>query len=60
MSRLFNSITDTIGNTPLIRVNKLTAEIGIEAEVYLKAEFYNPLGSVKDRIGLAIIESAEN
>lgn len=59
MARLFNSITDTIGNTPLVKLNKVTKNLGIEADVYLKCEFFNPLGSVKDRIGLAMIEAAE-
>ncbi|MBB5350005.1 cysteine synthase A [Haloferula luteola] len=47
----------TVGNTPLIRLNKLTA--GLDAEVCVKAEFFNPLFSVKDRIGKAMIEAAE-
>jgi len=47
----------TVGNTPLIRLNHLTA--GLEAEIYVKAEFFNPLFSVKDRIGKAMIEAAE-
>ncbi|WP_309400104.1 cysteine synthase A [Cerasicoccus maritimus] len=51
------SITATIGNTPLVKLNKLTE--GLEAEVYVKCEFFNPLSSVKDRIGLAMIEAAE-
>lgn len=59
MARLFKSIDQTIGNTPLIRLNRVTEELGIEADVYLKCEFFNPLGSVKDRIGLAMIEAAE-
>lgn len=57
MSQLFNSITDTIGNTPLVKINNLTADL--PAEIYLKCEFFNPLASVKDRIGRAMIESAE-
>lgn len=57
MSQLFNSITDTIGNTPLVKINNLTADV--PAEIYLKCEFFNPLASVKDRIGRAMIESAE-
>ena len=57
MSQLFHSITDTIGNTPLVKINNLTA--GLPAEIYLKCEFFNPLASVKDRIGRAMIESAE-
>ena len=57
MSQLFNSITDTIGNTPLVKINNLTA--GLPADIYLKCEFFNPLASVKDRIGRAMIEAAE-
>lgn len=55
--RVFNSITETIGNTPLVRLNKVTE--GASAEVLVKLESHNPLGSVKDRIGLAMIEAAE-
>lgn len=54
---LASSITATIGGTPLVKLNKLTE--GLEAEVYVKCEFFNPLSSVKDRIGLAMIEAAE-
>jgi cysteine synthase A len=54
---LFNDITSTIGRTPLIKLNRVTA--GLPATVALKGEFFNPLGSVKDRIGLAMIEAAE-
>ena len=57
MSQLFHSITDTIGNTPLVKINNLTADL--PAEIYLKCEFFNPLASVKDRIGRAMIEAAE-
>jgi len=51
------SMVATIGNTPLIRLNKLTQ--GLDAEICVKAEFFNPLFSVKDRIGKAMIEAAE-
>ena len=51
------NITSTIGNTPLVRLNRLAE--GLEADVLLKLEFFNPLGSVKDRIGRAMIEAAE-
>ena len=57
MSRIFNNIIETIGNTPLVRLNRVTD--GLEAAILLKCEFFNPLGSVKDRIGLAMIEDAE-
>lgn len=52
-----NSITDLIGNTPLLRLNKLVE--GLPAEILLKLEYFNPLSSVKDRIGLSMIETAE-
>lgn len=55
--RIFSDITETIGNTPLIRLGKLDA--GLPGQVLGKAEFFNPLSSVKDRIGLSMIEAAE-
>jgi cysteine synthase len=57
--RIFGSILDTIGATPLVRVPRLIAEDRLTADLALKLEFFNPLGSVKDRIGLAMIEAAE-
>ena len=51
-----NQITDLIGNTPLVKINKLNDS---DAEVYVKVEAFNPLGSVKDRAALAMIETAE-
>ena len=56
MGRLFEDITKTIGNTPLVRINRV---IQAPATVYAKLEFFNPMASVKDRIGLAMIEAAE-
>lgn len=53
----FPNIVATIGNTPLVKLNRITA--GLSASIYLKAEFFNPLASVKDRIGMAMIEAAE-
>lgn len=57
MARIYNDITETIGNTPLVRLGKVAA--GLPGEVLGKAEFFNPLSSVKDRIGLSMIEAAE-
>ncbi|NBR84472.1 MAG: cysteine synthase A [Verrucomicrobia bacterium] len=58
MSRIFNSITETIGNTPLVRLNRTAKKHGALADVLLKLEFFNPLSSVKDRIGVAMVEDA--
>ena len=58
MARIFNDITETIGNTPLVRLNRTAKEHGAVADVLLKLEFFNPLSSVKDRIGVAMIEDA--
>ncbi len=57
--RIYGSILETIGGTPLVRINRMTAEAGCVADVVAKCEFFNPLSSVKDRIGLAMIEAAE-
>ena len=57
MGRIYNSIIETIGRTPLIRLNHITKDL--PATIALKCEFFNPLGSVKDRIGAAMIEDAE-
>jgi cysteine synthase A len=58
MARIYNDITETIGNTPLVRLNRTAAAHNAQAEVLLKLEFFNPLSSVKDRIGNAMIEEA--
>jgi cysteine synthase A len=57
MGRIYNSIVETVGRTPLVRLNRVAS--GLRASILLKCEFFNPLGSVKDRIGLAMIEEAE-
>jgi cysteine synthase A len=57
--RIYNSITDTIGDTPLVRLARLPKEAGVKADILLKLEFFNPVSSVKDRIGVAMIESME-
>lgn len=57
--RIFSSITETIGDTPLVRLDKFAAETGIGANLIAKLEFFNPIASVKDRIGVAMIEAME-
>ncbi len=57
--RIYDSITDTVGATPLIRLSKLAKDAGVKATILGKCEFFNPVSSVKDRIGLAMIEAAE-
>jgi cysteine synthase len=57
MTNIYNDVTRTIGSTPLVRLNSLTS--GLHATVLAKLEFKNPLGSIKDRIGLAMIKAAE-
>ncbi len=57
--RIYESLLETIGNTPLVRLSRLAAHFGTSADVLGKLEFMNPLSSVKDRIGLAMIEAAE-
>jgi cystathionine beta-synthase len=53
------SATELIGNTPLVRLNKIPQSLGIEADIYAKVELFNAGGSVKDRIALRMIEEAE-
>src|SRR5512147_2693344 len=60
MAKIYDSIIDTIGNTPLVRLNRTARKHGAVAEVLLKLEFFNPLSSVKDRIGVAMIDDALN
>ncbi|HZJ17195.1 MAG TPA: cysteine synthase A [Chthoniobacteraceae bacterium] len=58
MGTLYNNIVETVGRTPLVKLNRVTA--GLSATIALKCEFFNPLGSVKDRIGMSMIEAAES
>lgn len=57
--RTYNSILETIGNTPLVKLHRLAKDAGCVADVYAKLEFFNPLSSVKDRIALSMVEAAE-
>ncbi|MCV7020877.1 cysteine synthase A [Mycolicibacterium aichiense] len=57
MGKIYDNVTELVGHTPLVRLNRLTE--GLDAEVAVKLEFYNPANSVKDRIGVAIIDAAE-
>lgn len=57
--RIYDSITDTIGDTPLVRLDKVARQYGVKANLLAKLEFFNPIASVKDRIGVAMIEKLE-
>lgn len=57
--RIFGSITETIGDTPIVRLDKLAEAKGVKAQLLAKLEFFNPIASVKDRIGVAMIEAME-
>ena len=59
MARIYNGTIDLIGNTPLVEVKNIEKELGLEARVLVKLEYFNPAGSVKDRIALAMVEDAE-
>jgi cysteine synthase A len=58
-NRIYDSIAETIGNTPLVRLNRIAREAGAVAQVLVKLEYLNPLLSVKDRIGVSMIEALE-
>ena len=58
--RIYDCITETIGDTPLVRMKRMPQEAGVKADILLKLEFFNPLSSVKDRIGVAMVEALEN
>ena len=57
--RTYDSIVETVGATPLVRIGRMADDAGVKASIFGKCEFFNPLGSVKDRIGRAMIETAE-
>ena len=58
--RIYNSITETIGNTPIVSLSRMAAEHAVGANLLAKLEFFNPIASVKDRIGVAMIEALES
>jgi cysteine synthase A len=58
--RVFDSITDTIGDTPIVRLNRLPQTRGVKADILAKLEFFNPIASVKDRIGVSMIDAMEH
>jgi len=58
-NRIYDSIIDTMGATPLVRVKRLAEQSGCKAEILAKLEFFNPLASVKDRIGVSLVEALE-
>jgi cysteine synthase len=57
--RIYSAITETIGDTPLVRLNRIGKERGVKAEILVKLEFFNPISSVKDRIGVSMIDALE-
>ena len=57
---IYSNITETVGKTPMVRLSKLVQELDCQAEIIAKLEFFNPLSSVKDRIGLSMINHLEN
>ena len=57
--RIYASITDTIGDTPLVRIDRIAKEKGVVAHLLAKLEFFNPISSVKDRIGVSMIDALE-
>ena len=57
--RIYDSITETIGDTPLVRMARMPGAAGVKADLLFKLEFFNPIGSVKDRIGVAMIDALE-
>jgi threonine dehydratase len=59
MSKIAKSLTDLIGNTPLLELSNYEKSLGLEAKLIAKLEYFNPLSSVKDRVGFAMIEAGE-
>ena len=59
MAKIYKNAAELVGNTPLLEVGNLEKELGLEARILVKLEYFNPAGSVKDRIAQAMIEDAE-
>ena len=59
MSKIYKSLTDLIGNTPLLELSNYEKENNLEAKILVKLEYFNPAGSVKDRIAKKILDDAE-
>ncbi|MFX0025052.1 MAG: pyridoxal-phosphate dependent enzyme, partial [Candidatus Hermodarchaeota archaeon] len=59
MVNTYNNIIETIGRTPLVKLNRIMEDINPKPNVFAKLEYFNPGGSVKDRIGMAMIRTAE-
>src|ERR1700719_3699081 len=57
--RIYDSITQTIGDTPIVRLDRIAKEKGVDAHLLAKLEFFNPIASVKDRIGVAMVDALE-
>ncbi|KAL0819631.1 hypothetical protein ABMA28_007708 [Loxostege sticticalis] len=58
--KVYQNILECVGNTPLVKLNKIPKEYGLECEIYAKCEYFNPAGSIKDRIALAMLKDAES
>ena len=59
MSKIYTSIEQVIGNTPMLKLNKTEQKYNLKANLYAKLEYFNPAGSVKDRVGKAMLDDAE-
>lgn len=57
--KIYNSVSELIGNTPLLKINNFSEKLSVKANVYAKLEYFNPAGSIKDRVALEMIEAAE-
>lgn len=57
--KIYNSVSELIGNTPLLKINSLSEKFSVKANLYAKLEYFNPAGSIKDRVALEMIEAAE-